>query len=121
MSLGFVEVCAALARQFALRPTHPLSLPELQHAVIADWTEVLEIQMDGMLLTSASALAWELKLRGADAIHLAGAIRLQRSLADPTERVVFVSSDHELLAAADRKALQPVNPVQMPEETSASS
>ena len=115
VSLGFVEVCAALARQFALRPTQPPSLPELQRAVVADWADILEAQIDATLLTSASALAWELKLRGADAIHLAAAIRLQQSLSDPTERVIFVSADHELLEAAERKGLQPVNPAQMPE------
>ncbi len=113
VSLGFVEVCAALARQFALRPTQPQPLPQLQQAVWADWSDILEAHLDATLLAAAAALAWEVKLRGADAIHLAAALRLQQSLQDPAEVVSFVSADQELLAAAATKALLPVNPAQL--------
>ena len=49
-------------------------------------------------------------LRGADAVHLASALVLQRCFADAEDRLVFIASDRELKEAAQSSGLAVIDP-----------
>ena len=49
-------------------------------------------------------------LRGADAVHLASALVLQRRFADAENHLVFVASDRELKEAAQASGLAVIDP-----------
>jgi hypothetical protein len=49
-------------------------------------------------------------LRGADAVHLASALVLQRRFAEAEDRLVFVASDRELKEAAHSSGLAVIDP-----------
>ncbi len=61
----------------------------------------------------AAELAREHRLRAADAVHLATAMEWREELALSRERVVFVASDIELLAAAETVGFAVLNPARM--------
>jgi hypothetical protein len=58
----------------------------------------------------AKDLARNMALRGADAVHLASALVLQRRFADAEDRLVFVASDRELKEAAQASGLAVIDP-----------
>jgi hypothetical protein len=58
----------------------------------------------------AKDLARNMALRGADAVHLASALVLQRRFADVEDRLVFVASDRELREAAQSSSLAIIDP-----------
>jgi hypothetical protein len=63
------------------------------------------------LIIQAIALTRRQKLRGYDAVHLAGALFLQETLlAQDLSPPVFLSADQELLAAAQAEGLAVDNP-----------
>lgn len=110
---GGVELAGSLAR--ALRGgrvsphAHAIALAEL-HADLAGRLNVVEVTRP--VLDRAMALATAHGLRGADAVHLAGAclvndVRRAQRAAEAT----FVSADAELLAAAVACGLAIDNPL----------
>jgi predicted nucleic acid-binding protein len=56
------------------------------------------------------SLAWEQKLRGADAIHLAAARQIGNQASRRSLEFVLVSADNELLRAAKSFELAVTNP-----------
>jgi predicted nucleic acid-binding protein len=62
------------------------------------------------VLLRAVEIAREHRLRAADAVHLATAMDWREDLALSGERVVFVASDLELLAAAEAAGFTVLNP-----------
>jgi predicted nucleic acid-binding protein len=58
----------------------------------------------------ALSLAWEQKLRGADAIHLAAARQIGNQASRRSLEFVLVSADNELLRAAKSFELAVTNP-----------
>ena len=66
--------------------------------------------VDATLVSEASALPQKYPLKALDALHLAVAIRLYRELAARQLTLTFVSSDRQLLAAAQAEGMPTENP-----------
>lgn len=67
--------------------------------------------IDQVIIEAAAQLTRQHKLRGYDAVQLASALRVnQRLMATRTPALIFVSADHNLLAAAHAEGLPTDNP-----------
>lgn len=108
-ALGYVEVAATLARR-----TRPgTSLPALQHQLQTEWEDMLQLELSSSVYDQALWMAWNQKLRGADAIHLAAAQQLRNQAARRSLDFVLVTADSELLEAARHLQLAVTNPAQI--------
>jgi uncharacterized protein len=103
--LGHLEVVAALVRRL------PPNLALLESRLAADWQDLVRLPLTGAILDLAVDLARQYRLRGADAIHLATALDLQKTLASINDAVVLLASDGELLRGAQAAGLQVENPL----------
>lgn len=108
--LGYTEVSAAIARQQGVRQIAPDRQRILRRDLLADWKEMLHVPLDPDLIQVAADFAWEHKLRGADALHLAAAHWLKDSLVAKSASLVLVTADLELIAAAQVRRLPILNP-----------
>ena len=105
--IAYPEVYAGLTRR---RREGSLSESHYKRACRefeADWSGYLRVDLRDDVLSLARDLIRRNPLRGADAVHLASAIHLTRSLG---EKIVFVAADLRLLSAARRERLQILNP-----------
>src|SRR5437667_3008929 len=75
-----------------------------------DWGRFIQIQLTTETMDLAKDLARNMALRGADAVHLASALVLQRRFADAEDRLVFVASDRELKEAAQSSGIAIIDP-----------
>jgi predicted nucleic acid-binding protein len=75
-----------------------------------DWVRFIQIQLTTETMDLAKDLAKNMALRGADAVHLASALVLQRRFAAAEDRLVFVASDRELKEAAQSSGLAVIDP-----------
>ncbi len=107
--LGHIEVAAALAR----RSRPGTSLPALQQQLLTEWGSMLQFELTSSIYEQALLLAWERKLRGADAVHLAAAHQLQQQASRPSLNFVLVTSDTELIRAAQEWQLAVTNPAEL--------
>lgn len=105
-TLGYLEVVAALSRRL---PHADMAL--LEPRLEADWQDMARLPLTGEAIDQAVDLARQYKLRGADAVHLATALDLQKTLASINEVVVLVASDDELLKGAQAAGLPVENPI----------
>jgi predicted nucleic acid-binding protein len=101
VQIGLVEVAAAFAAKVR---GHFITSAEYNQAVgNLMWDAQQRYQLVGVeqnLVTNAIQLTRRQKLRGYDAIHLAGALALNVPLVkDGLPPLVFVSADNDLLAA----------------------
>src|SRR5436305_14903268 len=88
-SISFVEVIAALAKAARLGG---LSLPEAETAQVAfrgDWPDLMRLPVTQPLLDRAADLAWQLGLRGYDAVQLTAAVSWQEVLETPITLAAF--------------------------------
>jgi predicted nucleic acid-binding protein len=108
-ALGYIEVAAALAR----RMRSGWSLPALQHQLMTEWNGMLQFEITSSVYEQALLLAWEQKLRGADAIHLAVAHQLRDQASRRSLDFVLVASDTELIRAAQELHLVVTNPAEL--------
>jgi predicted nucleic acid-binding protein len=69
-----------------------------------DWPDLVRIQATDMLIARADTLAWDLNLRGYDAVHLALALLWQDSLG---RRVTLATFDPTLWRADKQQGLTP--------------
>jgi len=69
-----------------------------------DWPFLVRLQMSESLMARADALAWELGLRGYDAVHLAAALIWQEEMGKPVTLATF---DRQLWVAAQQSGLNP--------------
>ena len=104
-SLGLIEVTATLARKRKARDIDLLSFEQKVQELEEDWVRFIQIQLTIETMDLAKDLAKNMALRGADAVHLASALVLQRRFADAEDRLVFVASDRELKDAAQSSGL----------------
>lgn len=109
--LGYIEVASTLVRQQAVHRLSIDTLQNLQHQLRADWKLLIEVPMTTELIDQAAELAVQYKLRGADTLHLAAALNLQRGFTEVNQPVTLVTSDTELLQAAQAAGLLVQNPV----------
>ena len=105
--IAYAEVCATFARKRRESPrdhrTHLRGFQSFQE----DWKLLIIVELGDELLPLVRNLTGRYPLRGADAIHLASALWLQRALND---EVTFVAADTHLLSAAYGERLRVVNP-----------
>ncbi|MCB8982379.1 MAG: type II toxin-antitoxin system VapC family toxin [Ardenticatenaceae bacterium] len=83
-------------------------LPDEAHQVVqifrTDWPFLVRLQTGESLIARADALAWELGLRGYDAVHLAAALIWQEEMGKPVTLATF---DRQLWEAARQSGLNP--------------
>ena len=104
--LGLVEMIATIARKSRAESLDISVTQELLHNVRADFAAFDVSAVNEALIESATGLAMTHGLRTMDAIHLAAALSHKRA----TSTVILVSSDLELLAAANAEGLATLNP-----------
>jgi uncharacterized protein len=80
----------------------------------ADWTRLVRIQATEPLVARADTLAWEMGLRGYDAVHLASALLWRENM---DQDVVVATFDRQLWQAAGASGLI-CFPEQLPAKTS---
>jgi predicted nucleic acid-binding protein len=68
----------------------------------SEWPDLVRVQATETLVARADGLAWELGLRGYDAVHLASALLWQDSM---SEQIVMATFDRQLWEAARRRGL----------------
>jgi len=103
--LGYVELIAALSRRFTAA-----EVTDLESRLQLDWQDMTRVPVTDTILLRAANVARDYRLRGADAVHLATAMEIREDLASSGERVVFVASDKELLAAAGANGFKVLDP-----------
>ena len=105
--IGYAEICAAFGRKNRENPkdrrVHLIGFQRFQE----DWKLLNIVELEDDLLPVICGLTEKYPLRGADAIHLASALWLERVLRD---EVTFVAADGWLLEAARNEKLKTVNP-----------
>ena len=105
--IGYAEICAAFGRKNRENPkdrrVHLVGFQRFQE----DWKLLNIVELEDDLLPVICGLTEKYPLRGADAIHLASALWLERVLRD---EVTFVAADGRLLEAARDEKLKTVNP-----------
>jgi predicted nucleic acid-binding protein len=69
----------------------------------AEWSLLVRIQATEVVLARADTLAWELNLRGYDAVHLASTLIWQESMG---EAVTLATFDRQLWEAAEQRGMQ---------------
>jgi predicted nucleic acid-binding protein len=113
-ALAGPEMVATLVRGARSQPPLARQLTRLLAAFQTDWTNLFRtIEVDGRVIASAMRLAESHGLRGADAVHLATALELQRQRdASGRAAITFVSADRDQLAAAAQEGLQAEDPNQ---------
>jgi predicted nucleic acid-binding protein len=95
-ALGFVEVTATLARKQLAERMDDATLAGFFERLEKDWDDFYQVHLDQAMLEAAVAFARTLRLRGADAIHLAAAARLSQHLLGEADQFLFVASDADL-------------------------
>ena len=70
----------------------------------------IQVQLTNETMELAKDLARNMALRGADAVHLASALVLQRRFADAEDQLIFVVSDRELKEATQSSGLEVIDP-----------
>ena len=68
----------------------------------ADWEHMIRLQVSEPLVARAASLAWELGLRGCDAVHLATALVWREMLGGPVSVATY---DRELWRSAQTSGL----------------
>ena len=105
--IGYAEICAAFGRKNRENPkdrrVHLIGFQRFQE----DWKLLNIVELEDDLLPVICGLTEKYPLRGADAIHLASALWLERVLRD---EVTFVAADGRLLETARDEKLKTVNP-----------
>jgi predicted nucleic acid-binding protein len=66
-------------------------------ALRSDWSDLFQLEVQTYIVDSAAALAWDLDLRGNDAIQLASALRWKK---ETSSEVTFASWDSKQREAA---------------------
>jgi len=110
-SLSYAEVVAALARKYR---EHLLSQEHFDVALnrfLDEWrTGINEIPLDREILTALPLLFREHPLKGSDGVHLASALRLQKTTPTAFASLVFGVADEKLARAAAASGLPVFNP-----------
>lgn len=106
--LAFAEIHAALARRKREGLLLATELEELALRVAADWETLLQVPLEASILALVPSLCGAYPLRGADAVHLASGLFLDREGVE----VNFACSDRRLLDAAAAEGLEVFDPEQ---------
>jgi predicted nucleic acid-binding protein len=110
--LGYVEVAATVARKKKSGDLSQSEYEQIRHGLKRDWADFYQIPLDDTILVQVE-LALSSALRGADAVHLASALYLQKRFAGNAE-MILVSSDKALNEAAQQLQVRVIDPVFTP-------
>jgi len=97
-----VEVVAALGRARRQKFLGDQPAAGLRALLTAHWPSLVRLSLSEITVERADALAWELGLRGYDAVHLASALTWREAIA---ESPVFATFDKALGNAARAQGL----------------
>lgn len=104
------EMAAALSRAVRGRLLAADVAASALQVFRSDWPRLVRVQATEYLVARADGLAWDLGLRGSDAVHLAAGLLWQEGMDEP---VTFATFDRRLWEAAAQRGLQPY-PVDLP-------
>ncbi len=96
------EVAAALSKAARARVLTKPAAAEALSAFGADWDSIIRVQLTESLCLRAARVAWDLGLRGYDAVHLATALFWSEELED---KVTVATFDRELWKATQASGL----------------
>ena len=109
-SLGFIEVLATLSRKRRaveiVDSRFEIAIRQLER----DWRGFVEVYLHTDVLSIAADVARRYALRGADAVHLASALRVRERLQSAHDAVLIVTADQELKAAARALGITVLDP-----------
>ena len=98
------EVGAALAKAVRTGLLKQAVARNAQRVFAEDWPDIVRVPVTEALVERAELLAWELGLRGYDAVQLASALTWKDAVGD---EVVLATFDQQLWGAAKRAGLTP--------------
>ena len=98
------EVSAALAKAVRVGTLTRQEAASALQVFRSEWPNLVRVQATEVLVTRADELAWELGLRGYDAMHLASALLWQEGMG---ERVTVATFDRQLWKAAEQRGMIP--------------
>lgn len=105
--LTYTEILSAFVRRMKSGDLSPQKMKKVIDQFEDDWNSLLIVDVHDDILPIVKRVIGKHQLKAADSIHLASAIWLKTSL---KEDIVFASSDLNLLKAARRERLSPINP-----------
>ena len=105
-----VEMAAALAKAVRMSALSFAAASAALQVFRSEWPQFVRVQINEALVGRADTLAWELGLRGYDAVHLAAALLWQDGIG---ESVTFATYDIRLWQAAGATGLVPA-PADLP-------
>jgi len=98
------EVSAALAKAVRTRALTEAEARSGLQALREEWPYLMRLEVSETLIARADLLAWDLGLRGYDAVHLAAALAWREAIGT---QVTLATFDQQLWAAAKRVGLTP--------------
>ena len=98
------ETAAALSKAVRVGALTRQAATSALQVFRSEWPNLVRIQTTEMLIAQADTLAWELGLRGYDAVHLAAALLWQDSIG---REVTLATFDRQLWQAAGKRGLLP--------------
>jgi uncharacterized protein len=96
------EAVAAFAKAVRVGALLQEDAQQAVKAFRADWSSYARWQIGEALIARADTLAWELGLRGYDAVHLAAALTWQEAMGQP---ITLAAYDRQLWQAAAQMGL----------------
>ena len=105
--LTYAEILSALVRRTRNGDLSLQKMREVINKFEDDWNRLLVVDLHNDILPAIKRAIEKHQLKASDSIHLASAIWLKTSL---KEDIVFASSDINLLKAARKERLSPINP-----------
>jgi predicted nucleic acid-binding protein len=97
------ETSAALAKAVRVGTLTNQEADSALHVFRSEWPNLVRVQATEMLIARADELAWDLGLRGYDAVHLASALLWQQGL---DEQVTLATFDQQLWEAAIQRGMR---------------
>lgn len=107
-SVSVLEVHSAIRRRQRAGDIPPALATETLHLVVSEFAQMTEQPINAAVIDRGRELIDKHSLRALDALQL-GACCTVRAVTGITD-IVFVASDHALLAAAESEALQTMDP-----------
>ncbi len=98
--LTYAEMAAAMSRAAHMGLIVNTEAQAAWDCFCHDWPEYMRLRISPPLTERAASLAWEYRLRGYDAVHLAAALTWQ----DAMEATVFLATFDRILWDAGQKA-----------------
>ena len=98
------ETSAALAKAVRVGTLTREEAASALQVFRSEWPNLVRVQATEVLVARADELAWELGLRGYDAVHLASALLWREGMG---ERMTVATFDRQLWEAAERRGLIP--------------